>query len=403
MLGVENNCASDEHNWALIAEQVAQGVDWPISGPLHFWLMRALTGYSGLTEAQTLAFIGTWSVPLILALMVFAYGRLGVAKPAKLIVVLACSTYFLAPLFESRPQQWGQVLVLVGAVLAWRAINGLAAWWPFTLLLLLTASEHILSFAILGCMSFVAWAILYILNQSMPGALTRLLLSLGTSLLVFWTPGTPYAPMINDLKENHLQISFEWDTFSMAMIALAVSVGLALGILRQCAGRLLGGAFSILDSRPALVWTGTGLLAVCAIGLQAAILPAEAWKPYRSSFVLFATSQIGNLFFLGLSVSGLTSARQSYRQGINQSLMQAITVLLLAAGCIAFGALLASFWMLDTNWLLRALNYVVLFMAPFAALGMDKLKNAPPKWTAWLLMLLVSLMAVIRHPSIFGC
>lgn len=397
------SCPSDEHNWALIAEQVAQGVDWPISGPLHFWLMQALVRYSGLGQAQALAFMGTWSVPLLVALMVFAYAGLGVKKPTNLLIVLACSTYFLAPLFESRPQQWGQVLVLLGVVFGWRAVNGLMAWWPYALVLTLTASVHILSFAILGAMSLLFWAILYALNQARLAALARLTLCVIPALMIISIPGGPYAAMIDDLAVNHLQISVGWGAVALALIVFAATLALALGLLRRFARHWLAVVFSALDRQPVLVCVGIEMLAVAALGLQALILPGEAWTPYRHSFLLFGLSQIGNLFFLGLSVGGLLAARQSYKQGQDQALIQAITVLLLSTGVIAFAALLASFWMLHTNWLLRTLNYVCLFMAPFAAMGFSKLTRVPGKWGVWLMMLGISFTAVVRPPGLFDC
>lgn len=62
--------------------------------------------------------MGMWSVPVLIGLMVLACAMLGLRRPRSLLLVLSCSTYFLMPLLDSRPQQWGQVLVLLGAALA---------------------------------------------------------------------------------------------------------------------------------------------------------------------------------------------------------------------------------------------------------------------------------------------
>lgn len=397
------NCAADEHNWAVIAEQVERGVDWPISGPLHFALVQALAHVSGLGHEPALAFVGLWSVPLLVLLMLFAYARLGVAKPENLLMVLSCSTYFLDPMLASRPQQWGQVLVLLGVALGWRAVRGLGAWWPYALVLVITASVHILSFAILAASSLVFWAILYVLHQTTLATLAKLLLCVMAGLVIFALPGGPYAAMLGDLRYHHLQISPVWSTTVLVLAPLAAAGVLGLLLLRRHARRLLNAALPILDRQPTLVLVGFGLLALGTLGLQAVLLPAEAWAPYRGSILLFGFSQSGNMFFIGLLVSGLLAARQSYRHGHNQLPIQTFTILLLSMGIIAVAALVFSFWMLHTNWLLRVLNYSILFMAPFSAIGLSQLKNQPVKWSLWLVMMGISLVFVVRLPGVFSC
>lgn len=398
-----SHCASDEQQWAAIAEQVAHGVDWPISGPLHFALVRAVARTSGLEPAQALAFVGTWSVPLLLALMVFSYAQLGIKKPSRLLILLACNTYFLAPLFESRPQQWGQVLVLLGLVLGWRVLNGLIAWWPYVLVLTLTASVHILSFAILCVASLVVWTLLYAMNLTTARTLAKLALCIAPACIIFIISDGPYASMIQDIRVNHLQIPTGGSPVATGVVALASAAVLMLELMRRFAGRFVSFILLTLENHPVPMWVGVSLLAVSSLGVQAAILPQEAWAPYGNSAVLFFSSQMGNLFFLGLSVIGLESTRRSHGQGRDQALIQAISILLLSVSIVGAAALIASFWMLHTNWLLRVLNYFCLFMAPFAAIGFDKIKITNGKWSIWFAMVVISFISLVRPTALFNC
>lgn len=170
--------------------------------------------------------MGMWSVPVLIGLMVLAYALQGLRRPGSLLLVLSCNTYFLMPLLESRPQQWGQVLVLLGAALAWRALKGLTPWWPYALVLVLTASVHILSFAILGALSLLVWMILFAWGQNNLQALARLALCVASGGLIFLIPDGPYAPMLDDLKVNHLQMSLSGLGWAM-MLAPAALVTVA--------------------------------------------------------------------------------------------------------------------------------------------------------------------------------
>jgi len=397
------NCASDEHNWVFISHEVARGVDWPISGPLHFGWVQMIASTGGLAHERAMAMIGLFSVPILLLVMGYAYHLQGVSRPGSVLLALCTSTYFLAPLLESRPQQWGQVLVLLGVTLGWRAINGLGAWWPYALVLVMTAGVHILSFAILVACSLVFWGTLYVLQKSTFPVFFRLAPCLFAGLVIFLLPGGPYASMLDDISRHHLHGVQALNAPAVALGLVVGALAVALLLLRQHLKRMANAALASLDKRPAAILPALALLALATLVLQAVILPAEAWSPYRGSIFLFGISQSGNLFFFGLLVCGLIAARKSYLQGRDQALIQTHTILLLAMGVIAVAALLFSFWTLHTNWLLRVLNYGTLFMAPVAAMGLSQIKNRSVKWTLLLLMMTISLVSVVRPTAIFNC
>ena len=397
------NCASDEHNWVFISGEVARGVDWPISGPLHFGWVQMIASTSGLAHERAMAMVGVFSVPILLLVMGYAYHLLGVSRPGSVLLMLCSSTYFLAPLLESRPQQWGQVLVLLGVTLGWRAINGLGAWWPYVLVLVITAGVHILSFAILVACSLVFWGALYVLQKSTLPELLRLAPCLLAGLVIFWLPGGPYASMLDDISHHHWHGLQRWSAPAVALGLVVGSLVFGLMLMRQHVRRLMNAALASLDRRPAAILPALGLSALAMLVLQALMLPAQAWSPYRGSILLFGLSQSGNLFFFGLLACGLIAARKFYLQGCDQVLIQTHIILLLAMGVIAVAALLFSFWTLHTNWMLRVLSYGTLFMAPFAAMGLSQIKNRSVKWTLLLLMMTISLVSVVRPPAIFNC
>jgi hypothetical protein len=402
-LGGFPNCASDERNWASIAEQVIKGVDWPISGPLHFWLVQTVSYSSGLTYPQTLSAIGSMSVPILFILILFAYEKLGLdglsVKPIEAVLVLLTSSYFWSPMLESRPQQWGQILVFLGIIYGWLAINKLAAWWPYALLLVLTGLTHILSFAILAAGSLILWAILFVLRRVSFWQIGPLLIFIVVSLTVFILPNGPYSVMLNDITNNHLKFSANG---SLVLLALSL-IPVVLAIFRQHLVKLVGTLAIFFNRNPFELSIGGVLLVLGLLVFQAMILPAGSWAPYHGSAWFFVALQSGNLFFAGLSIYGMILALKFKRLAPEREHLEKMLILLIAMGFIAVSALVLSLWMLDTNWLLRVLNYSILLMAPFAAIGFSRIKKLWIKWGAWTAMSAVSLLAVVRPPSFFPC
>lgn len=79
-------CRVDEHHWAVIAHAVQQGIDWPVSGPLHFWTLRQVVHLSGMGPASALAVLGMVSVPVVLAVLWASYRLLGITRPADVLL-----------------------------------------------------------------------------------------------------------------------------------------------------------------------------------------------------------------------------------------------------------------------------------------------------------------------------
>lgn len=404
-------CHSDEHMWAFIAAQVAQGVDWPISGPLHFAIMRWLANITGGSHADTLAVMGVISTPFILLVLFGAYRVLGIARPLSVIAVLCTSTYFWAPLMESRPQQWGQALVALGLGLGWRAMKDggrdRRIWWAFAGVTLLTAATHILSFAILAAACALVWTWMFVLGLAQPRDLARLAIATTPGILLFLIPGGPYEAMLFDIL--HFQLLFTlpspWLLACFATLGLVCAATL-LFLMRRYASAFTQLIFTLVDRHSATASAGLAIAAIVALGTQAALLPVNAWEPYRGSVGLFVLSQTGNLFFLALLLRGLIKARHRWLNGENRTEAQTVALLLMTAATLAGLTLAASVWLLHTNWMLRVINYSILWIAPFAAWGLvasNEQRTSRTLQTLCLLFGLVSLMSAIRPSSLFNC
>jgi len=399
------NCPSDEHNWTLIADQVSNGVQWPVSGPLHFGLVQTLAGIGGWEFGQVLVMMGIVSVPILLGIIAIAYTRLGVGKPINVVVVLACSSYFLAPLIESRPQQWGQVLVLLGLVLSWRAMNRLGSWWHFAVVLLVVASLHILSFAVLVTCTLVVWAILYLLYQTSLSDGFKLSACILLGLLVFVIPGGPYTSMLEDLWHNHLQLSGQRGAFLVLLLtSFTICLTLLLGPWRRSIKTWLTFAWLAMCRQSPWIWLCFLLVAFGALLMQTFLLPSEAWLPYGHFSSIFWFSQSGNLLFMALGATGFSiSARDALHHGKPDPLARACVILTLAVCAVALLALLLSFWMRDNNWMLRVINYGIFFPAVFASLALQRIRSTAIRWGLCLLAISISTVSVIRPPGLYYC
>jgi hypothetical protein len=397
------NCASDEQNWTKIAEQVAKGINWPISGPLHFWIVQIVSERSGLNYQQTLSSLGLVSVPILLILLLWAYEKLGMCglgiKPIDAIVILVTSSYFLSPMLESRPQQWGQIMVFMGMIFFLLAINKRGAWWPYALLLILTVCTHILSFAILAVGSLILLAIMFMLRRVYFWQIGLFFILLISSMTVFILPDGPYAFMLDDIRKNHLKFSASGYFFLFSIIITPVVVF----IYRQNILKLVGTLENIFNRHPS--WFGVFITLVMfgILIFQAIILPAGALDPYHGSVWIFFALQAGNLFFAGVLMSGLIHIYRSWQLYPEREYIETLAILLLTMCLIAVTALVLSLWMLETNWFLRVLNYSILFMAPFAAIGFSKIRHKKVKWGIWVLVSIVSYLSVVRPPSLLSC
>jgi hypothetical protein len=177
----------------------------------------------------------------------------------------------------------------------------------------------------------------------------------------------------------------------------------ALVIFRQYTATFLMSTAIIFNRHPSWISIFSILLVCGLLIFQGKILPAGAWNTYHGSVWFFIALQAGNLFFAALFMSGLNHIYQSWRLYPEHADIENFVILLFTMGFVAAISLVLSLWMLDKNWLLRIINYSILFMAPFAAIGFSKIRHKKIKWGSLIIASIVSLLSVVRPLSLFSC
>lgn len=366
---------SDERNWIAIAAQVAQGVDWPISGPLHFAASQALASALNISHAQALAVLGVLAAPGVVLAYAASYRLMGFYRSWPTLVLLCASSYFWAPLLESRPQQWGQALVVLCTALAWRGFKQsprhaiqpqTTLWLGWCLLFLVCAWVHLLSGAVvLMLCGALGFGIALFHPDRLPSVLRWGAAALPGLLVMVWPDG-PYRGTWSDVTHQQLLLRGP-GLWALGLTAIAATWALA-ATLKRLGPEAVRVGLAQMQAHPKR-WAGMTVgAALLLLAVQASLLPADAWIFYQGSLLLFATQQLGNLFFLWLVVIGLlhVAAAPALRA---EAAWQGQAALLTSVGLLAVAALLGSTTMIYTNWMLRVINYALPLAAPFAAIG----------------------------------
>lgn len=394
-------------SWAHIARQLERGVDWPVSGPAFIAAVRALAHQLGADYPTALAWLGVCGTFVAVCALLWSHRRIGVATAPGSLLALALTSYFWAPLLEARPQQWGQAMVLATAVSAWLWM-GRRGGWGFFVLLALVAFTHILSHAVLVWLCATLVIADWVEGRPLTPRHAIVLVALLASALIYVWPGGPYAHMLDDVRQNHVPRLLAY----MPELALATAcAGLAAGLARRrWHGRTawLQAAAVMLERRRALVLGCGGILLLVVLALQASILPSAAWEPYGGSVWRFLLLQSGNLLFMALFATGVFElARQLRSAEVAPAAGRLLIWSFVALGALGLVTVLASHWMLHRNWLLRLLNYGVLFGAPVAAVGLaHATRRCRPRWllgAGVVLSIGASTLSTLRPPGILGC
>ncbi|GAB2479607.1 hypothetical protein GCM10027082_33150 [Comamonas humi] len=399
-------CHNDEVNWIGIARQLDQGQPWPVSGPAFIQAVRELAWQLQTSHAQAISLIGIGGVFVAVLLLLWGYRRLALAGTAATLAMLALSSYFWAPLLEARPQQWGQILVFCGTICCWLWLHRRGGT-AFFLVLPLIAFTHILSHAILLWLCSVLVLADYAENRPLTRRHLAVLLALLFSLLTYLWPGGPYAVMLQDVEQNHLHRLLVWAPQIGGALLLAGLI--AIGVQRQWHWRPAWSqalARTMLQRKTAARLSALAII-LTALALQAILLPTAAWRPYGGSVWLFIWCQTGNVLFAAFFVLGLHHFIQGLlAQELDPLMGRLLVWVLVALGALSLVAVVASWWLLDTNWFLRVLNYGLLFAAIVAALGLQRLRitrAAPLAYALLPLGCLASLVFVLRPPWLLGC
>ena len=353
-----------------------------------------------------ITWLGVFGVFFVVCTLIWGYKVIGLSTPASVMVALALSSYFWAPLLESRPQQWGQALVFLGVICAWQWLRCRGGWLLFIVVPCI-AVTHILSHSILVFLYGILVMADFVEKRPLTKRHLYLLLTALASMLIYLWPQGPYAAMLNDLEQ-------------IQMKRLAISAPYSVVIV------LLSAIFLIWTQRrwhwrPS--WTdavakglvrrktATGLSMIClvltALAMQAYLLPADAWLPYGGVFWKFLLFQSGNLIFAGFFVVGIYSLISGLQtKQLEQSMGRLLIWVLIALSLLSVLSIAVSWWLLHTNWFLRILSYGIFFAAIVTAIGIKKLTAGWPciaKYVPLGVGILTSILAVLRPPQLLGC
>ena len=399
-------CQNDELNWVGIATHLDQGREWPVSGPGFVYILRSLKEVTQYAYTSVISGLGITSVFISVLLLVAAYDSVRITRPGITLLALALTGYYWAPLLEARPQQLGGILVFVGAFSAWRWLHGRGGWAFFAILATVSVS-HILSHGILLWICTVLALSDYFENKPITRRHVILIASSLLSLVVYFIPSGPYQQTLKDLEFNHLHRLLTYAPYIGAAALCAVLAIVALQPKLHWRADWSVRTIRMALSHRRAICTLMVIALILLLSIQASILPSASWKPYEGSYARFLVFQLGNLFFAACFISGSFA----FLRGITEHKIDTFSARFLVWSLLAIGLLgviivIASFRMLDTNWLLRLINYGVLFAGPIAALGLQQMV-----WlqrTPWLRLLLLPLLALsichaIRPAGLLAC
>jgi len=388
-------CPSDERNWLAILERLDQGVDWPVSGPGFVWGVRRLARATGLDYGEMLPLLAVFGAAAIPLALLHLYRRAGLSPEgaAGSAALLLASSYFLGPLLEARPQQWGMVLVLL-VLLGYRRMERRPVP-PVVGLFLLGYGGlflyHILSFMILNGLLGIHVALNWICGRRPGRPELWWLAGAAGALAVLLSDGGPYRVMLQDLRQYH----FRHLSWPLPVAGLSVLVAALVSLRRR--------RFRIRFPRPqwglrGFLLVGAGVL-LFAGTLQAWFAPPQYLAAYQGSPWRFLLVQSGNLVFGLCFVWG---AWQVVERGGDWPFFFRAALYAMALGALV---LLLSPWLGDKNGMIRIMNYWMLPAAPVAWAGLGRMPPALRRVVVlgWPLWLGASLLHVTRPPWMLGC
>ena len=401
-------CVNDEVRYTEIIGVRTNASALPISGPGYVWLVSNVSTVANVPLPRAVAWVGLIGAALLLGTLGWVLHRTvpQLALPAMLAV--ACTSYFWAGISESRPQLFGcsalvMALFLLSEVVCDETVRVRVA---LSLLVLsaLIAIFHILSFFVFCCLCFAALLAVQMRQQAQARAhASRVLMAILAvgNILIFYPQGL-YHVMIADIVTAHL--------INPALILGVCTASLLAGILVLSLTRRFGrniqeirfSAFFRQSADRALI--GMAALAFVLFSIQAALLPKHYWAVYDHSPLRFAASQWGNLVYAAFFLWGVRICAGLIAAG---ELGRGMIAFVTATGAMVMVAamfLVISLGLLHTNWMLRAVDYAVIFGGPIAAYGVMQLWRRNPVGVLFLLSsgALAGLLAGTKSPLFFA-
>lgn len=367
--------ATDEGNYLEIITKLQNGRTFPLSGPLYVWVVEQFQWLLDASLIQSLPFYALISTSILPALFFLFYYHIITHESLSLglslgdnalfaficVLMLLSSSYFIWPMIEGRPQQFGFLLMVVVLYLYYRQLLN-ASLFQFVALILLSSVlfyYHILSFIFFISIASMLWFWLYINKQCSLLSILLPVFVLCVSVFVFTeTEGVYYRLYMNlfsfHLKDINLQLA-----------------GIGIGLLISTAFLLQKQILYLVNLFRTALYSKyfVALLIIfsfAALMIQLYLLGSDVLYFYRDSIIIFIVFQLGNLFFLVCYFFGLYYLNKQDK--VNQFFVVGSVLFLI----LAVFSMLISFYLGDKNLLIRLLSYWVLLASPVASVAFVK-------------------------------
>jgi len=350
----------DEAAWIGLLEQRDSGLAPSISGPLFAWLVAAVRDAGGLQLSSAAPPIAAVSRGLTVIAIFFAYQRLLGSRSLALtsVMMLATTSYFMAPNFEARPQQIATIMLMIVCLHHFKKEH--VAPTAVTLLLVPLMYWHILTFAICtGALSIITSYRWWDGHLSHRVAMQWMVVfCLLTVALVF---SSNYEALFLDVYANHWKIAISppatlFLIFLMLQLACFLAVNLQMPRVRE----------KIAKQTPSLIFALTVALAVM-LGLQIQLLPETAVFYANQTGMTLVLWHLGNAVFFTFFILGYVQLIKPKADDLLEPFLVGSTLLAL----IAIISLFLSMGMLHKNWAIRVLYCWILFAAPVCVVGIS--------------------------------
>lgn len=395
---------SDEALYASLAREVSGGLDPPVSGPGFVYLILLMNSLSGWPVEDIMAVLGIVLGSAFPLFLYFVYREAGIPREITVFscLIILSTSYFLWPMIESRPQQFGILLLLVGALLYHSYLNNKRFLGLVILVVSFTFLFHILTFLVLISMVIMLWWLRYIEKRTelkeaiWPGIL------FGTGLLVFFSPLPLYSSMNGGVKWMFevSKLGFVKNG-SVLLVLLAITVPVVVGLTIFLRKKRIIKRLRNLDRKHLNKIIPFFVIAVVLVLLVQFFLNRDVHSSkYRESFQLFLLFQLGNIVFGGLFVKAFFSYIRN--DDLDDPFFRFVFILMV----IGFASLLISIFlpMNFNNWAVRMINYWTVFAVPMIARDVT---NFSPRWRKLLAIVMpvlisLSLINISRDQTIFG-
>jgi len=395
---------SDEAMYVTLAEEVSRGLTPPISGPGFVYIILLFNSISGWPLDNVTALMGILISGLLLPFIYILYKENGGSREiaAYSCLILIVTSYFLWPYIESRPQQFGLLLVFAGAFFYNFYLTKGKYLVLFIMVGVFTFFFHILSFLVLISLVSCLWWFRYVEGRSYFRQMFWPAILIGSGLLIFFSPLQMYSHMNGGVKWMFKMSELGFlRRGPVILILFALGISALIVVTYFFRKKRVIERIRNLDKRHLNKFVPFFVsIIVLALVVQFFLDMDVHRSKYRDSFILFMVFQIGNILFGAFFVRSY--CRYIRENDLDDPYFRSVTILML----IGLASLIVSIFlpMNFNNWSIRMINYWTVFAAPIIARDIMDLSPGWRKTLAFALPVLIvlSLINISRDQTIFG-